>query len=307
MECTLLTKNEACSIKQLQIFKKYGTNAAVTDFTLLLGIEVSNDHTSDTSYYLDPLFSDTRAADYWTKTIEEGKVVTISSYSFGYNSLTKGINKYIGIRPVIKYSDIKDDVQDKQISDKKVLEVEFGEYPQTVCDEKTRLELEKEYSENKLEKTGKKYSINKTSIFTEYYYNEKKYIRFIADREIIRTKLSNKNYIEYGKAYWIKVEPIIWMIDEKEDKAVSKKLLITGMPYDKENNIDFEKTYIYKYLNNYFIKEIKAEKKTKEKSKLEEFKQEIENMTLEELQELRIILENQMRKKVKIKSKGGIL
>ena len=76
-------------------------------------------HTSDTPYYLDPLFSDTRAADYWTKTLEEGKVVTISSYSFGYNSLTKRTNKYIGIRPVIKYSDIKDDVQDKQISDKK--------------------------------------------------------------------------------------------------------------------------------------------------------------------------------------------
>lgn len=312
MECTLLTKEEVCD-KQLQIFKKYGTNAAVTDFSLLLGIEVSSDHTSDSLYNIDRDYFDTRAADYWTKTKEEDKIIAISSYSFGYNSPKNIKNRYLGIRPVIKYSDILEEYQNKRISDKEVIEVEYGEYPQTICDEKRRLELEKEYKENKLIKTDKIYTVNtnKEESFIptelpEYYYNGKKYIRYIADGNQIRTRLSNKKYIEYKKAYWIEIKPIIWMIDEKEDIAVSKKLLVTGIAYDQTNNKNFEETEIYKYLNNYFIKEIKSEKKIKEKRKLDELEEELDNLSLQELQELRIILEKQIKKEVKIKCKGGI-
>ena len=311
MECTLLTKQEVCD-NQIQIFKKYGTNAAVTDFSLLLGIEVSSNHTCDTLYYRDKDYIDTRAADYWTKTREKDKVIAISSYSFGYNSPKNMKNRYLGIRPVIKYSDILDECLNKRLSDKEVIEVEYGEYPQTICDEKIRLELEKEYKEDKLVKTNKTYVINSTKepyntkILQEYQCNGRKYIRFIADGNQVRTKLSNKKYIEYGKAYWIKVEPIIWMIDKEEDIAVSKKLLISGMPFDNNYKESFEETEIYKYLNNYFIKEIITEKKIRDKSKLEEVEEYLENLSLQELQELRIIIEKQIKKEVKIKCKGGI-
>lgn len=313
MECTLLTKEEVCQ-NQLQIFKKYGTNAAVTDFSLLLGIEVSSDHTSDSLYYRDKDFNDTRAADYWTKTKEKDKVTVISSYSFGYNS-PKNINKlYIGIRPVLKYSDIKSEIDNAEISEKKVLEVEYGEYPQTICEDKTNFEIEKMYKEGKIIKTGKKYTINTNESKTfspqeldEYSYNNKKYIRFIANRDLVRTKLSNKKYIEYKKPYWIKVEPVIWMIDEEKNLAVSKKLLFTGIPFDKDYNGKFEETIIYNYLNNFFIKEIIFKKNKKEKTKIDTIEEEIENMTLEELQELRFIIEKQIKKEVKIKRKGGII
>lgn len=311
MKCTLLTKDEVCQ-NQLNIFKKYGTNAAVTDFSLLLGIEVSSDHTSDSLYYRDIEFTDTRAADYWTKTKQEDNVVAISSYSFGYNSPKKINNLFLGIRPVLKYSSIKNEINNTKISDKEVLEVQYGEYPQTICKESA--EIEKMYKEGKLLKTEKTYTINSknTNTFSpetlnEYYYKDKKYIRFIADRDIIRTKLSNKKYIEYGKAYWIEVEPIIWMIDENNDIAVSKKLLTTGIPFDKSYNGKFEDTEIYNYLNNYFIKEIKAEKKLKQKTKLDDIEKEIENMSLEQLQELRFIIEKQIKKEVKVKRKGGII
>lgn len=313
MKCTLLTKDEVCQ-NQSCIFKKYGTNAAVTDFSLLLGLEVSNDHTSDSLYYKDREFTDTRAADYWTRTKENDKVIVMSSYSFGYNSPKKLDYQFIGIRPVLKYSDIRNEINNIEISDKEVLEVQYGEYPQTICDEKINLEIEKKYKEGKILKTEKKYTINskESEIFfpqelNEYIYNNKKYIRFIADRDIIRTKLSNKKYIEYSKAYWIKVEPIIWMIDEDKDIAVSKKILITGIPFDKYYSGIFEETNMYNYLNNYFIKEIKTKKKKKQKNKLDDIEEKIENMSLEELQQLRFIIENQIKKEVKIKRKGGII
>ena len=310
MECTLLTKDEVCG-SRLQIFKQYGTNAAVTDLSLLLGIEVSSDHTSDTLYYQDKDFIDTRAADYWTKTKDKDKVIAISSYSFGYNSPKKTNDLYLGIRPILKYSDIKEYIQNRKISDKEVLEVDFGEYPQTICGKKIEFELEQMYKENTITKTEKKYTIISNETFlpqeiNEYIYNDNKYIRFIADRDIIRTKMSNKKYIEYGKAYWIKVEPITWMIDEKEDIAVAKKLLISGIPFGSYNN-KFEETEIYNYLNKYFIKEIKSEIKITEKSKLENLEEELESLTLQELQELRIILEQQIKKEVKVKCKGGII
>ncbi len=310
MKCTLLSKDQVC-INQLEMFRKYGTNAAITDFSLLLGIEVSSDHTSDTSYYQDKDFVDTRAADYWTKTQEEDKVIAISSYSFGYFSPKKMNDLYLGIRPAVKYSDIKNQVDGKKISDKEVTEVEYGEYPQTICDKKLETELEKMYRENTITKTEKKYTVNSNEFFSpeqidEYCYNGNKYIRFIANRDIIRTKLSNKQYIEFGKPYWIKVEPITWMIDEEQDLAVSKKLLITGIPFDNDYKENFEETEIYKYLNTYFINEIIAEKKIKEKNKLDEIEEELKSLSLQELQELRNILEKQIKKEVKIKCKGGI-
>lgn len=311
MNCTLLTKDEVCQ-NQLQIFKKYGSNAAVTDFSLLLGIEVSSNHTSDTIYYKDEEFTDTRAADYWTKTKEKDKIITVSSYGFGYNSPQKINNLFLGIRPVLKYSEIKNEIIDKKISDKDVLEVKYGQYPQTLCSEKYRVELEKIYKEGKTIKTGKTYTVNsKDNIFSfqtldEYQYNNKNYIRFIADRDVVRTKLSNKKYIEFNNPYWLEVEPITWMIDEEKDIAVSKKILITGIPFSKNLNDPFEDTFMYKYLNNYFIKEIDVRTQIKAKNKLESIEKEIEKLSLKELQELRYIIESQIKKEVKIKRKGGI-
>lgn len=307
VKCTLLTKKQVCD-NPLQMFKKYGTNAAVTDFSLLLGIEVSSDHTSDTLYYQDKSFIETRAADYWTKTQKEDKAIAISSYGFGYNSPKKMNDSYIGIRPVINYSDINKYVKEKRITDKNVLEVDYGEYPQTICDKKLELQLEQMYKENAIQKTEKKYTISSSRFFIpqeldEYYFNGNKYIRFIADRDIIRTKLSNKKYIEFGKTYWIKVEPITWMIDEKEDIAVTKNLLISGIPFDNYNNHKFEDTEIYNYLNNYFIKEIHNIKE----NKLDDIEKKLETLSLEELKELKIIIERQIKKEVKTKCKGGII
>ena len=81
MVADFLTKDQVCGKNCLSIFKRYGTNAAVTDISILLGCGVTNNHTSD-SIFND---FDTRSADYYTKTKSNSRVIAISSYGFGYN------------------------------------------------------------------------------------------------------------------------------------------------------------------------------------------------------------------------------
>lgn len=309
MEITLLDKDDVCGSNALQIFKKYGTNAAVTDFSILLGCGVTSDHTSDSTFY----DLDTRSADYFTKTKANNKIVAISSYGFEYNGEKKLDDRFIGIRPIVKYSDIKNSCYDEILSDKNVKEVKFGEYPQTLCEKKTYNELEELYKKGMLKRSNKIYTTDskisgqfKKQTHIEYEYNVNKYIRFIADRNIVRAKLSDEKNIEYNKAYWIKTEPIIWMIDEKENIAVSKRILISGIPFDDNYNCDYNNSLIKKYLNEYFAKEILAEKPITKKDRFCNIKAHIDDLTLEELQELRIIIEEEMREKAKVRCKGGI-
>ena len=302
MEISLLTKKQVCGQSALSIFKKYGTNAAVTDFSILLGCGVTSDHTSDSSFY----DYDTRSADYFTKTKNKNKIIAIESYGFEYNSEKHIDDRHVGIRPIIKYSDIKDYAYDEKKSEKGVLEVKFGEFPQTVCNAKLEYELEKLYQEGKLIKTDKIYTTD-SNVFgdfekqdhIEYKYKGEKYIRFIADKDPVRAKLSNQNYTIYNKPYWLKVEPITWMIDKEADIAVSKKILLSGMPYDIKQENEFEKTIIYNYLNTYFSKQIISSKINDKYTKVEYIEKLLSNLSLRELQELRIIIEEEMRGKVK--------
>ena len=62
---TFLTEEQCFGDKQLDIFKKRGTKAAITDFSILLGVDVS-------MYYLWFLSSSDKEADYWLKADVEG-------------------------------------------------------------------------------------------------------------------------------------------------------------------------------------------------------------------------------------------
>lgn len=303
IELTFLTKDQVCDDeKKLEIFKKYGTNASITDFSLLLGVGVTRDHTSESPYNHDLRLKDTRAADYWTKTIENDKVIAISSYGLGFCGPKKINDREIGIRVSVNYQKIKNKIIDKRKINN-ILEVDYGEYPQTIVDKKLQMKLENLYKEGNLKTTGKQYTVNSGEediIFqtiTEYEYKEDKYIRFVADRNIIRTRLSNKKYMEYNKEYWIKVEPITWLVDERENIAVTKKILLSGIPYNDKVTDNFEETIIYKFINYYLSKEIVPNNKT--------IKEIIQDMNLEELQELKSFIEKQI-KEVKVKSIGGM-
>ena len=64
--------------------------------------------------------------------------------------------------------------------------------------------------------------------------------------------------IRYGNPYWVSVEPIKWMIDEKEDIALSKKIIFSGVQFNRISNyrVDFNKTDIKEFMDKYFSKDI---------------------------------------------------
>ena len=131
--------------------------------------------------------------------------------------------------------------------------------------------LEELYEQNLLNKTGKIYtadSINPLDAYTEfeyrnfdeYEYEGSKYIRFVTNEFTEAFKLSDETVIEKDKVYYLKVEPIKWIVDKNADIVISKDILFAGIQMDKEiNNWDprFESTQMKGYLDAYFYDEIK--------------------------------------------------
>lgn len=71
--------------------------------------------------------------------------------------------------------------------------------------------------------------------------------------------LSDGRTISSPNGYWIKVEPIEWLVDEENDIAITKKIIVSGIQFDlslTQNNTTFEETNIKKYLDNHLIKDI---------------------------------------------------
>jgi len=135
-----------------------------------------------------------------------------------------------------------------------VLEVEYGEYPQSLAPKEIQDKLENAYNNGSLEETGKTYTTDK--VYKEYEYNRKKYIRI--DVKIKDTyKKDDKEYKNNDNA-WIEVEPIKWWVDEKLNLAFTEKGFLTGQAFHIGigYNGNFQNTTTKKYLDKSFAKDI---------------------------------------------------
>lgn len=170
-----------------------------------------------------------------------------------------------GTRPVIAYSKISASCKNVVINEKEIIEVEYGEYPQMVADEALSYELEMLYNIRRLKFTGRKYTTDSdsTSVFrarfhTEYEYRGNRYIRFVCDSNCDKEPLSDGRITIAGDAYWLKVEPIIWLVDEYKDIAITKKIIFAGVPFKSFGSYtgDFASTTLYWFMNTFFKNEI---------------------------------------------------
>ena len=308
LDITLLTESQLFSSKSLEVFNIYGRRAAPTDFAILLGAYVSDEfHTSEGKDL------EHRICWYWTKNVNYyDSAVVVDDY--GHNGYAKVIKRTGGARLVLPYSSIESYCTNKK-TNLRVEIVEFGEYPQTIVRNKLSDEIERRYNNDSLVSTGKTYTTDSIywqdydkefnpRTFTEYEYKGNKYIRFVADDNCKGNTASNGIQFEFGKTYWIKVEPIEWLVDEETDLAVTKKLLFSGVQFKHSGkyNGDFYDTDIKRFIDNYFSKEIVCKndkkfidnysssmdeeiKKIKEKSKeqLDEFYKQVEKELLQKL------------------------
>lgn len=261
---TLLEKNDIYGLDRLNIFEYNKVDAVLSDFAAILGCN-SFVGANDCLY-----------GEWLTSTKDDEDIVCVS-YIDNNAELSKVDNLHsnlYGLRIAVPYyylsfSNIKGTYGIK--------EGLCGVYPQgRVKDESLIKELENNYINHKLKKTNKTYSYNASDEvyptfivdeFIEYEYNGKKYIRVVPNKEKLTNSnvFSDKSLISSKDYYWIKVEPIEWLLDEEKDIALTKKILTSNIFYCHYlNNVSYcNNSYIDDFLNVYFAKDMLVENITK--------------------------------------------
>lgn len=265
---TFLTKEQITTGNWVNVYilSDYGSECVFTDFSILLGIGHDGiDHTWERHMYKY------RTGYWWTKTSDHDN----DAIFIGSNGAVRAGRvdcRIVGARPVVPYSSIKP-FSSNMVSDDEIKEIEYGEYPQTIVDKNYSKELERAYNDGNLIITGKKYTTDSNfyddlekkfipRTHTEYEYNGSKYIRFKGDSNCTGEYLSDVRKVRLGGTYWVRVEPIIWLIDEEADLALSKKIIFSGVQFNhsRDYNDDFDSTDIKQFMDNYFSKEIVADR-----------------------------------------------
>ena len=259
---TFLTEDQIFGNNQLDIISRYGTKCAITDFSILLGGYMSSDdYTSEGNTGKD------RTGWWWTKTPYNNNARVVN-----FNGNSAGIlfdPRDCGARPALPYSSIQSISSNGVRGASGIKEIEYGEYPQTIVDENYSHELERAYFNGSLRTTGKNYTTDSVRLrdydtnfraraHTEYEYNGSKYIRFVGDSNCDGFVLSDGRTIQSGNTYWVRVEPITWLVDERANIALSKKLIFSGVQFKnlRDYKGDFDRTNIKQFMDNYFSKEI---------------------------------------------------
>ena len=263
---TFLTEEQIFGNSKLDILNRYGTKCAITDFSILLGGYVSPAYCADEGNSRKDW-----AGWWWTKTpCADGARIVYASGDSNYDNVNRRTG---GARPALPYSSISSISSNGVIGSSGIKEVEYGEYPQTIVDEGYSRELERLYNSSNLRATGKNYTTDsvryqdvvtpfRARTHTEYEYNGRKYIRFVGDSNCNVEVLSDGRKIESGKPYWVAVEPITWLVDERANIALSKKLIFAGVQFKNRRDYkgDFDKTNIKQFMDRYFSKEIVTDK-----------------------------------------------
>ena len=258
--------------EQLEVIRKYGTKAAITDLCVLTGGYLCE----DTDYNIDEDKSLTgRTGLFWTRSDYydvnyDVHVVSESGHSHGMRRYQRDG----AVRPVLQSSVIFSQISPNRVRGYKgTEEVEYGEYPQNAVDSRMQNILESEYNRG-MNKTGRSYTFDSVELFysshmgfkpvtyEEYEYQGKKYIRVRANFDTpfsFDYLLSNGVEYKNGDYVWVEVSPVKWLIDDKAGLLISKKGLVSGIRFlDKRTDYkgDFSKTEMKEYLDKYMLHDL---------------------------------------------------
>ena len=276
-ELTLLSEEEIYEEggSQLDVLHKYGPIAAMTDLVVLTGgyFEVGKTlHAAP-----DDISLKGKAGWFYTKSPydSDGSLLTVdfdgsrSKGDLTYLTLTRGG----AIRPVLISSSVFSQISPKRMKRgyKGVDEVEYGEYPQYAPDSGMQRRLEREYSLGMLVATGRDYTFDRTKYndytqpfapitYDEYEYQGKRYIRVQARSSNGGRKFKLSNGVKYrdGDNVWVEVSPVVWLIDDRTKKLVSKRCILSGIRFSGVGlyHGDFSKTDVKKYLDKYMLNDL---------------------------------------------------
>ena len=260
MDFTFLKEEQIWGDGALDVMKKYGTAVAPTDLTAILGGVMNSAGGTET-------FEGETTCASWSASSDGCGYVRCVGYGGGKHWDDTNSRK-ISARPALPPSEASKISPSEARAVAGIRVAEYGEYPQTVADERTSAKLERLHDSRSLRLSGKNYTFDsvdlrdydtsfKATSFPEYEMDGKRYIRVLGRPYDDDSKLSTGEQVESGKPYWVEVQPIEWLMD-RSGTMVAKKCLFAGIQFDtnKRYDGDFSKTSMKHYLDTYFAKEM---------------------------------------------------
>ena len=265
---TFLTQEQCFESDKLDILKKRGTKAAITDFSVLLGGWVSSEHVENDSSL------EGRTGYYWTKSDDgdnDARVVRAD----GIRNYCRVTERRGGARPALPFSSISS-IPTNGESGKRardgILEVEYGYYPQKAVSRDMQEKLERAYRSGSISKTRNSYTTDSVAYdeydtsfqpqtHQEYEYNGKRYVRVEANSYYDGNEFTLSNGEQYrdGDNVWVEVLPVKWLVDEKSRMMITEKLIFAGVQFNKERNYhtrDFDRTDIKTFMDRYLSRDL---------------------------------------------------
>ena len=270
-DLTLLSEGQIwgnSSEPQLEVIRKYGIKAAITDLCVLTGSYLCE----DTDYNIDEDRSLTgRTSWFWTRS-DDGDNYVHAVNKNGNSHFEYGCKRNGAVRPALQSSVIFSKISPNRVRGYNgTEEVEYGEYPQNAADSRMQNILESEYNRG-MNKTGRSYTFDsvkfddydtgfKPVTYEEYEYQGKEYIRIKANSDFSGCEFKLSNGVEYrdGDYVWVEVSPVKWLIDDRTGILISKKGLVSGIRFlDKRTNYkgDFDRTEMKEYLDRYMLRDL---------------------------------------------------
>ena len=271
---TFLTEEQCFGNDKLDILKKRGTQAAITDFSILLGAYVSDYHIDNDSSLKG------RTGWYWTKS-DDGDNDARVVYARGDRDFIPVLRRDGGARPALPFSSISS-IPTNGESGKRardgILEVEYGYYPQKAVAKDMQERLERAYKNRTISRTKNSYTTDSVAYdnydtsfqpqaHQEYEYNGKRYVRVNANSYYDGNyfTLSNGEKYKDGDSVWLEVSPVKWIVDEKSHMMITEKLIFAGVQFNKESNYhteDFDKTDIKTFMDRYLSRDLEQSRGT---------------------------------------------
>ena len=285
---TFLTEEQYFGDDKLDILKKRGTQAAITDFSILLGAYVSGYHIDNDSSL------EGRTGWYWTKS-DDGDNAARVVWADGDRYCSNVDRRNGGARPALPFSSISS-IPTNGESGKRardgILEVEYGYYPQKAVAKDMQERLERAYKNRTISRTKNSYTTDSVAYdnydtsfqpqaHQEYEYNGKRYVRVNANLYYDGNyfTLSNGEKYKDGDSVWLEVSPVKWIVDEKSHMMITEKLIFAGVQFNKESNYhteDFDKTDIKTFMDRYLSRDLEQSRGTitlgEQTEETEEFK-----------------------------------
>ena len=265
---TFLTQEQCFESDKLDILKKRGTKAAITDFSVLLGGWVSSEHVENDSSL------EGRTGYYWTKSDDgdnDARVVDAS----GNSRCIRVSTRSGGARPALPFSSISS-IPTNGESGKRardgILEVEYGYYPQKAVSRDMQEKLERAYRSGSISRTRNSYTTDSRKYdaygekflakqHEEYEYNCKRYVRVEANSDFGGNAFTLSNGEQYrdGDNVWVEVSPVKWLVDERVKVMLTDKLIFSGVQFNHTRDYhtkDFDRTDIKTFMDRYLSRDL---------------------------------------------------